>query len=96
LIRSITHKINHLPVSQRFDGEEVLQQQLHAYETQRDRLGLLGLFIYLAALKLSRQGLVAGWSWWWVTTPLWAPWALLVLSLAWAWLLVYLRRSFLR
>ena len=31
-------------------------------------------FIVLAVLKLSETGVVAEWSWWWVTAPLWGPW----------------------
>jgi len=37
-------------------------------------IGLMGLlFILLLALKLLNVTVVATWSWWWVTAPLWAP-----------------------
>jgi hypothetical protein len=31
------------------------------------------LFLMLLFLKLGQFGLVANWSWWWVTAPLWLP-----------------------
>lgn len=34
-------------------------------------LGLLGLLF--VGLKLGEVGVVAGWSWWWVTCPFWGP-----------------------
>lgn len=43
--------------------------------SRRDKnkgIGLLTLvFLVFLALKLSGVGAVAGWSWWWVTCPLW-------------------------
>ena len=37
-------------------------------------IGLMGLlFILFLALKLLNVTVVATWSWWWVTAPLWAP-----------------------
>ncbi len=33
-------------------------------------LGVL-VFIVFLVLKLAEIGPVAGWSWWWVTSPLW-------------------------
>ena len=36
--------------------------------------GVLG--IVFVTLKLLEVGAVAGWSWWWVTAPFWAPTAL--------------------
>lgn len=37
-------------------------------------IGLLGiLFVVFVVLKLCK---VIGWSWWWVTSPLWIPIAL--------------------
>ena len=44
-------------------------------------IGLGGLvFVVLLFLKLAGIGVVASWSWWWVTLPLWigfAVWAVL-------------------
>lgn len=37
------------------------------------RVACITLFAALAALKLNGTGAVALWSWWWVTSPLWAP-----------------------
>jgi len=31
------------------------------------------LFLMLLFLKLGQFGVVAEWSWWWVTAPLWVP-----------------------
>lgn len=31
------------------------------------------LFLMLLFLKLGQFGVVANWSWWWVTAPLWVP-----------------------
>ncbi len=50
-------------------------------------IGLCGLlFIVFIVMKLAKIGVVASWSWWWVTAPLWAPtiavlgiWAMLAL-----------------
>lgn len=40
-------------------------------------VGLLGLtFLVLLGLKLAGVGVVAEWSWWWVTAPLWGGAAL--------------------
>lgn len=39
------------------------------------------LFLVFLVLKLAEIGTVATWSWWWVTSPLWIPVAL-VLSFA--------------
>lgn len=33
------------------------------------------LFIIFLVLKLAEIGTVATWSWWWVTAPLWIPFA---------------------
>jgi hypothetical protein len=42
-------------------------------------IGLMGLlFILFLALKLLNVTVVATWSWWWVTAPLWAPTALVI------------------
>lgn len=38
------------------------------------RIGLwTGIFLVLLFLKLGGFGMVANWSWWWITAPLWAP-----------------------
>lgn len=40
-------------------------------------MGICGvLFIVFLVLKLTEVGSVAGWSWWWVTSPLWIPFVL--------------------
>jgi len=40
-------------------------------------IGFLGiLFLIFLTLKLAGIGVVANWSWWWVTAPLWMPLAL--------------------
>lgn len=31
------------------------------------------LFLMFLFLKLGQFGIVANWSWWWVTAPLWLP-----------------------
>jgi len=42
------------------------------------------LFLIFLTLKLAGLGVVADWSWWWVTAPLWLPIvaALIVLAVA--------------
>jgi hypothetical protein len=35
------------------------------------------LFLIFLTLKLAEVGPVAKWSWWWVTSPLWIPFALI-------------------
>lgn len=32
---------------------------------------VVGLFLLFLGLKLAEVGVVATWSWWWVTAPLW-------------------------
>ena len=32
---------------------------------------VVGLFLLFTGLKLAEVGVVATWSWWWVTSPLW-------------------------
>ena len=42
--------------------------------TASSGIGLTGLvFVVFLALKLAEIGVVATWSWWWVTSPLWIP-----------------------
>ena len=36
------------------------------------------LFLIFLTLKLAEIGQVATWSWWWVTSPLWIPFALVL------------------
>jgi hypothetical protein len=36
------------------------------------------LFLIFLTLKLAGIGQVATWSWWWVTSPLWIPLALVI------------------
>lgn len=38
------------------------------------------LFLMLLFLKLGEFGVVANWSWWWVTAPLWIPIAAATIS----------------
>ena len=42
-------------------------------------IGLEVIFIVFLVLKLAGIGQVANWSWWWVFSPLWIPFVLLVL-----------------
>ena len=39
------------------------------------------LFLIFLVLKLAGIGAVANWSWWWVTSPIWIPIALVLLFL---------------
>ncbi len=42
-------------------------------------IGLGGMvFLVFLVLKLTGTGMVANWSWWWVTCPLWIIWAILL------------------
>ena len=50
-------------------------------KNSKDSQGLgLGtiLFLIFLTLKLGGWGVVATWSWWWVTSPLWIPLVLIV------------------
>ena len=38
------------------------------------------LFIVFLTLKLAEIGVVATWSWWWITSPLWIPVAIDILG----------------
>lgn len=42
------------------------------------------LFIIFLILKLSETGVVAKWSWWAVTCPLWIPFAVVIFLLMFA------------
>ena len=45
-------------------------------------IGLMGLlFILFLALKLLNVTVVATWSWWWITAPLWGPTVLVLVIL---------------
>jgi hypothetical protein len=53
-------------------------------------IGLGGMiFIVFLALKLAGIGEVATWSWWWVTSPLWIPWVLVIAVLVFVGLLAF-------
>lgn len=39
------------------------------------------LFLIFLTLKLGGWGVVATWSWWWVTAPLWLPAVAVVITL---------------
>lgn len=39
------------------------------------------LFLIFLTLKLGEWGVVAKWSWWWVTAPLWLPALAVVITL---------------
>lgn len=42
-------------------------------------IGLGGfIFLIFLFLKLAGIGMVANWSWWWVTSPLWIPFVLII------------------
>jgi len=42
-------------------------------------IGITGcLFLIFLTLKLAKVGAVATWSWWWVTSPLWLPLAVIL------------------
>lgn len=47
-------------------------------KTKGTGVGIGGLiFIVFLVLKLCEIGQVSHWSWWWVTSPLWLPFAIL-------------------
>ena len=49
-------------------------------------IGLLGLLtVAFIVLKLCS---VIGWSWWWVLAPLWGPFAIVLVFIALAWVVV--------
>lgn len=42
-------------------------------------IGLAGcVFLIFLVLKLAEVGAIAQWSWWWVTSPLWLPAAVIL------------------
>ena len=44
-------------------------------------IGLGGMiFIVFLVLKLGGIGQVANWSWWWVFSPLWIPFVIVILA----------------
>ena len=54
------------------------------------KIGLLGaIFIVFLIFKLGEIGVVANWSWWWVTSPLWVPFGI-ILGIFIIWLLLNL------
>lgn len=56
-------------------------------------IGLCGAaFLVFLTLKLAEIGVVANWSWWWVTAPLWMPLALVIVILI-IWLIVFVVKS---
>lgn len=53
--------------------------------------GMFLVFLLFLYLKLAGIGEVAGWSWWWVTCPLWGPITLVFafwLAVVLIWLLI--------
>ena len=36
------------------------------------------IFLIFLVLKLAEIGPVAKWTWWWVTSPLWIPFAIII------------------
>lgn len=39
-----------------------------------------GMFLLFLGLKLAQVGMVADWSWWWVTSPMWITFLVLVIK----------------
>lgn len=64
----------------------------------QNRSGGLGLstmvFIVFLTLKLCEIGVIADWSWWWVTSPLWIPLVIMVLIILMVWGLSLLVKLF--
>lgn len=49
----------------------------------KNSFGVLSLlFLIFLTLKLVEIGQVASWSWWWVTSPIWAPLAIVIAIVA--------------
>jgi hypothetical protein len=63
-----------------FKGEIKMADQKVSYN---GGIGLFGfMFLILFALKLGiGETVVMGWSWWWITAPLWAPVSFLIVVL---------------
>ncbi len=58
-------------------------------------IGILGLvFIVFLVLKLAKIGVVATWSWWWVTSPLWGGVAFLLAFLACVGIIAFAKACF--
>lgn len=54
------------------------------------KIGIGGLlFLILLTLKLAGIGVVATWSWWWVTAPLWGPLGIAAILFALAGIITY-------
>lgn len=50
------------------------------------------LFLIFLTLKLAGIGVVAAWSWWWVTAPLWIPLGAILVISAIVGLVVYINK----
>lgn len=48
-------------------------------QTNSYGVGFFGLLaILFVGLKLGEVGVVATWPWWWVLSPLWLPWVVVI------------------
>ncbi len=55
------------------------ESKMNSSSSSSSGISLCGMvFIVFLFLKLAEIGAVATWSWWWVTSPLWIPFALLI------------------
>ena len=54
-------------------GEAMSQETTNAVGVGGTGLGTV-LFLIFLTLKLTKH---IGWSWWWVTSPLWIPWSII-------------------
>jgi len=61
--------------------------------TSRIGIGTI-LFIVFLTLKLAGVGQVAHWSWWWVTSPLWIPLAIIILVMVIPTIIAIIYKSF--
>jgi hypothetical protein len=48
------------------------------------------LFLIFLTLKLAGWGVVATWSWWWVTCPLWIPLLLIIVVVLIAFIVAFI------